>query len=267
MNQSFGCRIVLALLSIAAAVSPVRAADKPVFLYSQYFNAPGENRYSADGNYSQVLEALKKNYAVEVDDKPLNAANLSGTKVVLIANPNDQPHGTNAPPHHISGDDAIELYNWVQRGGGLILMGNQENHNLETRDVNQFLRLIGLKWADTYTDAKRIELPADLPILGGLTWAYYTGNQIEITPGHPSNARCLIESKAELPTLTGRRNTEGCLLAIAEVGSGRVVLVTDAGWIANWALNEEGVGGIAIKNQDNLEIFLRLTKWAAHTEE
>ncbi len=251
---------------MAAAVAPVYAADNPVFLYSQYFNASGENRYSAAGNYSQVLEALEKTYFVKVNDKQLNAATLSGTKLILIANPNDQPHGTNPPPHHIKGDDAIELYNWVQRGGGLILMGNQENHNLETRDVNQFLRLMGLKWSDNYTDSKRIELPADFPILGGLTWAYYTGNQIEITPGHPSNARCLIENTTDQPTLTGRRNTEGCLLAIAEVGKGRVVLVTDAGWIANWALNEEGVGGIAIKNQDNLEIFLRLAKWAAHAE-
>ena len=76
---------------------------------------------------------------------------------MLISNPNDKAHGTNAPPHHIKGNDAIELYNWVQQGGGLILMGNQENHNLETKDVNQFLRLIGLKWTDHYTDAKRLE--------------------------------------------------------------------------------------------------------------
>jgi len=267
MNQSSGCRIVLALLSITAAVSTVRAADKPVFLYSQYFNAPGENRYPADGSYSQVVAALKESYTVKVNDAPLNEKTLAGTSVVLISNPNDKAHGTNAAPHHIQGNDTIELYNWVQRGGGLILMGNQEHHNLETQDVNGFLRLIGLKWTNNSTDAKRFELPDELPILGGLTWAYYTGNQIEITPGHPSNARCLIENTEDQPTMTGRRNTAGCLLAIAEVGKGRVVLVTDAGWTANWAFDEKGVGGVAIKGQDNLEIFLRLTKWAGKLED
>lgn len=267
MNPLFRCRVPIILLSIASAISSIQAAEKPVFLYSQYFNAPGENRYSADGNYSLVLEALERTYEVQVSDEPLDESNLSGTKVVLISNPSDKAHGTNAPPNHIKGNDTIELYNWIQRGGGLILMGNQENHNLETKDVNQFLRLIGLKWSDNSTDAKRFALPAELPILGGLTWAYYTGNQIEVTAGHPANARCLIKNTREQPTMTGRRNTEGCLLAIAEVGKGRVVLVTDAGWIANWALEDKGVGGVAIKGQDNLEIFRRLIKWAAKMEE
>lgn len=267
MSKSQRFRAAIVGLLAAATISTLCAADKPVFLYSQYFNAPGENRYAADGNYSQILEALGKTYDVQVNERPLNKTTLSGTKVVLISNPNDKAHGTNASPHHIAGDDAINLYNWVQGGGGLILMGNQENHNLETRDVNQFLRLVGLKWSDHFTDAKRIVLPADLPLLGGLTWAYYTGNQIEVTPGHPSNARCLIENTTEQPTATGRRNTEGCLLAIAEVGKGRVVLVTDAGWIADWALNEQGVGGVSIRGQDNLEIFRRLTKWAARLKE
>ena len=44
----------------------------------------------------------------------------------------------------------------------------------------------------------------------------------------------------------------------------RVVAVTDAGWIANFALTEEGVPGVAIKGQDNAEIFDRLAQWAAH---
>ncbi len=39
-------------------------------LYSRYFNAPGENRYEPDGAYSKVLEALRKEFIVETDDRP-----------------------------------------------------------------------------------------------------------------------------------------------------------------------------------------------------
>jgi hypothetical protein len=255
-------RILFAVLLSLLIATFANGADKPVFLYSQHFTAPGENRYTADGNYRQILEALEEEFAVKVSDK-LDAATLSSAKVMLISNPNDKPHGTNAAPNHIEGQRAIDLYNWVTRGGGLILMGNQENHNLETRQVNQFLRLIGLKWAPVHTDAKRLLLPENLPILGGLTWAYYTGNQVEVTAGHPAKARCLVENDLEQPTAGKPRDAEGCLLGIAEVGKGRIVLVTDAGWIANWALNDKGVGGVAIEDHDNQEIFMRLAKWAA----
>jgi hypothetical protein len=55
-------------------------------------------------------------------------------------------------------------------------------------------------------------------------------------------------------------------MASAEPGRGRVIVVTDAGWLANFALNEEGVGGVAIKGQDNWEICRRLARWAAHRD-
>jgi hypothetical protein len=63
--------------------------------------------------------------------------------------------------------------------------------------------------------------------------------------------------------LKGTRDEAGVLLATAEPGKGRVVVVTDSGWIADFAFSEEGVGGVSIKGQDNWEIFRRLTRWAA----
>jgi hypothetical protein len=53
------------------------------------------------------------------------------------------------------------------------------------------------------------------------------------------------------------------LLATAEPGKGRVVVVTDAGWITDDALSGKGIGGVAITEHDNWEIFLRLSTWAA----
>jgi hypothetical protein len=255
--------IAAGLLPGLLFASTARAADKPVLLYSQYFNAPGENRYPADGVFSKVIEALRKEFDIRVNAEPLNAQSLAGVRVLLLANPNDLAHGTNPPPHHLAGADAMALYNWIVGGGSVILMGNQEGHNLETRDVNRFLGLIGLQWVDRYTDAKKLVLSDDVPLIGGLNWAYYTGNQIAITPNHPARPRALVINDLNQKPLKGSRDEAGCLLALAEPGKGRVVLVTDSGWIANWALDNQGIGGVAIEGQDNLEIMLRLTRWVA----
>jgi hypothetical protein len=42
-----------------------------------------------------------------------------------------------------------------------------------------------------------------------------------------------------------------------------VAVVTDAGWITNNAMSGKGIGRVAIKEQDNWQIMLRLTRWAA----
>jgi hypothetical protein len=57
------------------------------------------------------------------------------------------------------------------------------------------------------------------------------------------------------------------LLAVSEPGKGRVVAVTDSGWISNDALSGKGIGGVGIKEQDNFEIFRRLARWAAQVGE
>ncbi len=64
----------------------------------------------------------------------------------------------------------------------------------------------------------------------------------------------------------GTRDEPGVLMAVSEPGRGRVIVVTDAGWLADWAFNEKGVGGVALQGQDNWEIFRRLALWAARVE-
>ena len=63
--------------------------------------------------------------------------------------------------------------------------------------------------------------------------------------------------------IQGPRDTPGTLMATAEPGRGRVLVATDSGWIADFAFNGEGIGGVAIKEQDNWEIFHRLVRWVA----
>lgn len=257
--------LLCALLALLAASLTLPAANgnKPVLLYSRYFNAKGETRYLPDGTFKDVLDRLRQSFEVRVSDQPLTADTLNGVAVVLIANPSDQAVGDNPKPHHCTAEDVAELNRFVRAGGGVIAMGNQENHNLETADFNALLGAFGMKYEPKYTDAKKLVLPPTLPIIGGLRWAYYTGNQIVVTPGHEARARVLVANDLAQKPLVGTRDEAGALLAIAEPGKGHVVVVTDAGWVSNDALSGKGIGGVSIAEQDNMEIFLRLANWAA----
>ncbi len=245
---------------------PLTAADapkKPVLLYSRHFNAAGETRYLPDGTFKEILTKLRGEFDVRVNSDPLTAKTLAGVNVLLIANPSDKAVGQNPPPPHVSASDITTLVQFIEKGGGLIVMGNQENHNLEFVDLNKLLARFGLQFVEKFTDMKKIAVPKETPVIGGLNWGYYTGNQIVIESGHAAKPRPLISNDVTVKPLNGPRNEPGCLLAVAEPGKGRVVLVTDAGWLTNDALSEKGIGGFVVKGQDNWEIMRRLSHWAA----
>ena len=249
-----------AVLPGAAAPGP---ASKPVFLYARHFNANGETRYLPEGNYQQVLQRLQTQFEVRVSQDALTDANLAGVKVILIANPSDKAVGTNTAPHHFSRADIEVLTRYVEAGGGLIIMGNQENHNLEVEDTNKLLAGFGLGFTNRYTDVKKLVVPRDTPVIGGLTLAYYTGNLLLLHTNHPARPHSLVMNDLKVKPLNGPRDQPGALLAVAELGRGKVVVVTDAGWITNDVLADKGIGGVVITNHDNWEIFRRLTCWAA----
>ena len=259
---------ILGLLSVLTSASPLHAAEpvapaKPVFLYCRYFNAEGETRYLPDGTYQDVLRRLHAQFDVRASREALTDASLAEVKVVLIANPSDRAVGNNPAPHHFSATDIAVLTRYVRNGGGLIIMGNQENHNLEVEDTNKLLAGFGLGFTNLYTDVKRLAVPRNTPIIGGLNWAYYTGNLLELAKDHPARPRALGMNDLSRKPLNGPRDQPGALLAVAEPGNGRVVAVTDAGWISNDVLADKGIGGVVITNHDNWEIFRRLTSWAA----
>ena len=246
---------------VSAAASTV---SKPVFLYSRHFNAAGEERYLPDGTYADVLKRLRDRFEVRADNQPLTTQTLAGVSAVLIANPSDKAVGTNPPPHHFSPADIRTLTQFVRDGGGLIIMGNQENHNLEIEDTNKLLAQFGIQFTNLFTDAKKLTLPKDAPVIGGLRWAYYTGNLLLLDAKHPAKPRPLVTNDLAQKPLAGNRDTAGALMAGAELGKGRVVVVTDAGWIIGDALSGKGIAGVAIAEQDNWEIFLRVVNWAGH---
>jgi len=262
--------LTLALGAEKAPGPTVFAAEphpKPVLLYSRYYNAEGENRYLPDGAYKQLMRRLREDFDVRVHNLPLSLQTLADVNLLFIVNPSDKAAGNNPPPPHVSAADIRVLAGFAEKGGGIIVMENQENHNLEVEDMNKLLAQFGIQATNLYTDAKKLVLPKETPIIGGLRWAYYTGNLLLVDPSHPAKPRALVMNDLGQKPVQGARDQAGCLLAVAEPGQGRVVVVTDSGWLADWAFDEVGIGGVAIKGQDNWEIFRRLTHWAVRAPE
>lgn len=255
--------LLAALLALPLTLAAAESTKKPVLLYSRYFNAVGETRYLPDGNYKEVLTRLRGEFEVRVHAEPLNAKSLAGVNAVLIANPSDKAAGTNPPPHHAAAPDIAALTQFVQAGGGLMILGNQEAHNLETTNLNRLLAQFGLQLVDKHTDIKLLPLPKTTPVIGGLNWLYYSGDQVVLTAGHSAKPRALVSNDLSIKPINGPRNEPGCLLAVAEPGKGRVVLVTDAGWITDDSLAGKPIGETTVKGSDNWEIMRRLSRWAA----
>jgi hypothetical protein len=123
-----------------------------------------------------------------------------------------------------------------------------------------------MRWADVYTDAKGLVIPEETPVVGGLKWGYYTGNQIQLTHARGVQRWAVLNDLNQAPPI-GKRDAVGVLLAGAQYGRGRLVAVTDSGWVINSVLDGKGLGGVVIQNDDNLEMMKRLCRWAAGESE
>ncbi len=245
--------------------TPTTAATKPVLLYSLAFTAEGEKQYDPNGPFREVLERLTQDFQVRYSDQPLSWKTLGGAKVVLIANPCDKAFEGHAPPRHVSQEDIHLLTNYVQGGGGLIFLSNQsEAHNCEKRQANFLLNQFGMGVTEYTIGVKKVQIPADAPIVGGLTWAFYYGSPLMVNESHFAHPRVLVWNDPNVPAepKKGADGLRGPILAVAEVGKGRVVLASDSGWIAQWALLEQEPLG-TLRGQDNWEIFRRLARWTA----
>ncbi len=263
-------RVTFAVVSTLLAVNaPSIAADvaaksKPVLLYTRYFNAKGEGRYQPDTTYKEILNRLRGDFDVRVSEDPVTPASLKGIDVVVVANPSEKASGANPPPHHFDSTDIKTLDEFVRNGGGFVVMGNQENHNLEIEDTNKLLRKFGLQFTNVYTDAKLISVPQNAPIIGGLKWGYYTGNLVLLDSKNAAHPRAVVTNDTTQKPAGGPRNAEGVLMASAEPGKGRVLVITDAGWLTETALTDVGIGNVKLVGQQNWEICHRLMLWLAH---
>lgn len=269
--QTAGVSIRAGLFVLLLAVVPglgsraAPAASRPVLWYCLHYQAPGENRYPPDGAYSEAMALLGRDFEVRVSAARPGREMLHDVAVLLLANPNDTAHGTNPPPVHVGRADGRALERFVRQGGGLVVFGNQENHNLEVTDLSRhLLRRFGLELANLgYQDGKLYTLPADAPFGAGLRWAFYMGNHVAFTGRARDQARTVVANDPATPALNGPRNGPGTLLAVARPGRGRVVVATDAGWLGNAALKDLGLpNGFVIRGHDNAELARQMFRWA-----
>ena len=103
-----------------------------------------------------------------------------------------------------------------------------------------------------------------LRFVGGLRWAYYSGNRVELLPSAQKGIHCrgwYLNDPKDRPD-RGDRSAAGYLLASSEAGQGRVLAVTDCGWIVNNAMNGVGINGLYMPDHQNAEIMTRLVRWA-----
>ncbi|HUU70823.1 MAG TPA: hypothetical protein VM186_14945 [Planctomycetota bacterium] len=257
---------VLVAGSAAGADQPAR----PVLLYSLYYHAEGEEQYLPAGNYSEILERLKEHFDVRVNADAMSRATLKDVAVLLIVNPSEAARGGKTPPH-VTERDAYEIALFVQNGGGLVFMSNQTPaHNCEKRDSNRLLAQFGMEVLHFDVGVKEFTIPKDAPIVGGLKWKYIYGSLLDVRPDHFAHPRVVLENDPAVPVIVGPAGTapdapvgplgevgpRGPILAIAEAGTGRVVVGTDGGWLANGTLEQA----------DNWEIARRLFRWAAHLD-
>src|SRR5437867_800996 len=148
-------------LGVVTSLTPgcpaAQPGHKPVLLYSRFYNAVGEKRYEPDGAYKQLMQLLQADFEVRMHKKPLTRETLEDVKLLLIVNPSDKAVSNNPAPPHVSEADIKVLAEFVRNGGGLIVSGNQENHNLEVNDMNRLLAQFGIQATNLYTDAKKLE--------------------------------------------------------------------------------------------------------------
>jgi hypothetical protein len=263
MKRHFQLLLLACGIGFAGAAPLPAQAGKPVVLYSRTWNAVGETRYQPDGTYSGILARLKETCEVRVSAGPVSGKLLEGVSVVLIANPSGKAVENHPAPRHLIAEDRAVLLDFVKSGGGLILMGNQENHNLETKETNALLAEFGMKWEDRYTDIKGLQLAPTVPVIGGLKWGYYAGNTLVLSAGHPARPQAWVPNDLKVLPMNSARNEPGVLLAAATLGQGRFIAVTDAGWIGNPVLEGKGIAGVVVPGDNNVEIFQRLIAWTA----
>ena len=239
---------------LLGAMTASAAAEKPVLLYATVFHAQGAEEYAADGPYADVLERLGETYEVRVSAEP------------LIANPNAEAVKDGPPPHQMNRNDVMHLANHVANGGGLVFLSNQSSaHNCEKQNANHLLRHFGVQATHYEVGVKRYQIPDETPIVGGLDWAYYYGCILTVEPDHPAQPQVLVRNERAQAPLRGQAGIDGAVLVTAEVGAGRAVIASDAGFVTDWAMAAEGDD--RIKQQDNWTLFRRLVDWTAQREQ
>ena len=174
-------------------------------------------------------------------------ASLARAQVYLIASPDTA--GKNPTPHFMDDASAAAIESWVRAGGVLVLMENDKT-NSEFEHFNTLSERFGIHFnpvlrnsvTGNHFEMGRLDVPAD-GVLFRAAHRAYTKEISTIRVSGP--ARAVYTDKGDV------------LIAIAKVGTGTVLAVTDP-----WLYNEYTDGRKLPPEYDNYGAAKEIAAWA-----
>jgi unsaturated rhamnogalacturonyl hydrolase len=202
-----------------------------------------------DNNGYSLFGNVFNRYGVQT--KSLNAAptlqNLKGADIYIIVDPDTEKES--AQPNFVKEDDINAIYDWVKKGGVLLLFSN-DSGNVEFTHFNQLAKRFGIQF--NYDSKNRV--------LGN----NYEMGEIKIAPGNSifktakqvylkEYSSLSIQPPATAALTDGNTN----VIAVAKVGKGTVFAVGDP-----WFYNEYTDGRKIPMEFENYKAAEDLVKWA-----
>ncbi len=233
-------RMLIPLL-LSAITASAQNLSKPVVLLDGYHNAetkaPLHYRWEGtdNGGFSQLGDLLKGLGAeLRTTTTALTSGSLDGVRCLIIVDP-DTPAESDSP-HHISDSEVKAIADWVNRGGRLVLLGNDKG-NAEFLHFNRLAKEFGIEFMDDTIPKMAgkavLEAEGHGPIFEGAPRFY----GVELAP-----LRLLKKSGADV--LLSYEGTP--VMVLAHHGRGLVFALGDP-WIYNEYINREDNREIARK--------------------
>lgn len=174
------------------------------------------------------------------------AASLAKTNIFLIVDPDTEKETTR--PNYMTDAHAEEIYNWVKRGGVLVILQNDAG-NSEIKTFNKLTGRFGIAFKEdsrNHVEGKQFEQGAlFLP----------TGNEV-----FPHTKKVYIKEISTITTAQPARavytDKGDVIMAVSKVGTGTVFAVGDP-----WFYNEYLDGRRLPASFENYQAAVDLTEW------
>jgi unsaturated rhamnogalacturonyl hydrolase len=217
-------------------------------------NAAGQSEFYhykwgdlSDNGYS-LLDRLFRSYGVQTDTlyTAPTAAKLKAAQFYIIVSP-DIP-AKNPTPHYVEPDDAIEIANWVKRGGVLLLMEN-DPANADITHMDRLSDMFGIHFNSVLAHhvVGYEHAPGRIPVAAGGPLFH-----------HPHTLymkdTCTLSISGKAVALL--RDRGNIVMATAKYGRGTVFAVVDP-----WLYNEYTDGRNLPPEFDNFGGGQELVRW------
>ncbi len=216
----------------------------------------GEDPQSS--SYSRAAEALEERdfSAARNRDMPLSAKLLAGADVLALLHPCDPrwERTTSDGPPALAPEEIAAVLAWVRAGGGLLVVTEYE-HDKYGDNLNELLAPAGLRIENTRVFDRTACVP------GNPEW--FLASPAPGSPlGHLASRACFYRAgscsvsggaQAAWHASPQAHPANACVIACAEFGAGRIVVVTDS-----LLFGDEHIG-----EHDHLQLWLNITHWLA----